>query len=78
MDPSEELINKMNSALEEMLAMGYIVFQTGNFMKAEGLLIAAKHICTALGDNCSSELLVRYYKLDEMIQSTQTCCDWVI
>ena len=78
MTPSEELINKMNSALEEMLAMGYIVFQTGNFMKAEGLLLAAKHISTALGPNCAPELMDRCKKLDEMIQSTQTCCDWVI
>ncbi len=72
------LVEKMNSALDQMLAMGYIVFQTGNFNKAEGLLTAAQLILSALGEDCSPELMNRYNKLDEMIQSTQTCCDWVI
>lgn len=79
MSPSEStLVEKMNSVLEEMLAMGYIVFQTGNFNKAEGILSAAQLVLNALAEDCSPELIERYKKLDEMIQSTQTCCDWVI
>ncbi len=78
MNSSEELKNKLKSALEEMLAMGYIAYQTGNFNKAEGLLTAAKLISKTLGEDCYPELLDRYNELNEMIQSTQTSCDWVI
>ncbi len=78
MNPSEELKNKMNSVLEEVIAMGYVVYQTGNFNKAKGLLTAAQFISNALGEDCSPDLHDRYRKLDEMLQGTQTCCDFVI
>lgn len=78
MKSSEEIIAKMNSALEEVIAMGYVVYQTGNFNKAKGLITAAQFISNALGDDCSPGLLDRYRKLDEMLQGTQTCCDFVI
>ena len=79
MESSEStLTEKMNQALEEVIALGYLVYQNGNFIKADGLITAARFIASALGPDCSSELLARLDKLDDMIQKTQTCCDWVI
>ncbi len=72
------LTDKMNSVLDEMIAMGYIAYQTGDFSKADGLLTAARLVLTALGEDCSPELIERYHKLDKMVQDTQICCDWVI
>lgn len=78
MNPSEELIKKMNQTLEEVLALGYLVYQNGNFMKADGLVIAARFISKSLGSDCQLKLRERVEKLEKMIQGTQTCCDWVI
>jgi hypothetical protein len=78
MNSSEELIEKMNQALEEVLALAYLVYQNGNFMKTDGLIIAARFISNALGSDCRADLRDRLEKLDKMIQITQTCCDWVI
>jgi hypothetical protein len=79
MNSSESvLIEKMNQALEEVLALGFLVYQNGNFMKADGLIIAARFISNALGSDCKAGLRDRLEKLDKMTQITQTCCDWVI
>jgi hypothetical protein len=78
MSSSEELIKKMNQSLEEVLALGYLVYQNGNFMKADGLIIAARFISKGLGPDCKPELRERLAKLEKMVQGTQTCCDWVI
>ncbi len=72
------LTEKMNQALEEVIALGYLVYQNGNFIKADGLITAARFISSALGEDCSPEVLARLNTLDDMIQKTQTCCDWVI
>ncbi len=79
MEPSEPTHTaRLNKSLEEVIALGYLTFQTGNFNKAEGLVAAARLISSAMGEDCPPELLERLTTLEQKIQDTQTCCDWVI
>jgi len=74
----ESLRKSLEAAVQEILGLGYITLQMGNFVKLEGLVFAARLIVDVLGDACPAGVLERLGRLEAVLSQREKGEDWVI
>jgi len=74
----KEVVESVVQALGEIVALSYITYSMGRFIKTDALLTAADFLQNSLEDRCPEDLKKKIRALGERKESSKDVQDWII